>query len=469
VERLEAADCPAGPVLDREDWLDHPQVRALGLRVELDDPQRGVVVMPGVPLGMSVTPGRVRAPAPARPEEGSAGDVWPPRRLPRRDQHAAEGPLSGYRVLDLGAFLAGPYAGSLLAELGAEVIKVEPPAGESFPRDMGFHYNRGQRSLAIDLQAPAGLEAFERLVSVSDVVLDNFRPGVLERLSIDHESLSRVSSGIVSASLTGFGDTGPLRDKPGFDPLLMAMSGMMAAQGGDAEPVFLTHAANDVTAAVSAALGICLALFHRERSGVGQRVSSSLAAVSLFMQSGELVRYPGRPAPRRGGRDHPGEGPLDRFYAVADGWIRVQAAGIEDLLGAGLPAEASARDLVSRIESWLGPMTGREAVDRLMTAGVPAVVARRQSDMAGDRALVEAGYLQALSRADGGAYYVPGRLALFSRTQRRGTLVAPGVGEHSRQVLREAGLEPAAIDSLVAEGVVAAGEPYTIRLRPNYR
>ena len=469
VALLEAADCPVGPVLERDQWLDHEQIRSLGLRIEIGDPERGRVVMPGIPLSLSATPGVVKRPAPTLPVGSTELIDWPSRRQPPADPVSRAGPLDGYRVLDLGAFLAGPYAGSLLAELGADVIKVEPPTGDGFPRDMGFHYNRGQRSLAVDLQTVGGKAVFESLARVTDVVVDNFRPGVLERLGIDYPTLARVNPRIVTASLTGFGEVGPLRDKPGFDPLLMAMSGMMSAQGGDAEPVFLTHAANDVGAAVTAVLGVCIALYHRERGGGGQHVASSLAAVSLFLQSGELIRYPGRPAARRGGRDYPGPGPLDRYYEAADGWIRLRADGVEPLTAAGAPTEGPPEGLADRLAAWLRTLSAKEAVELLARAGVAAVVARRQSDMATERRLVEGGYLQAVAREDGGVYYLPGRLAFFSRTQREGTLVGPGIGEHSRQVLTAVGIKDGEIDDMVASGVVVEGNPYRVKVRPNYR
>ena len=149
-------------------------------------------------------------------------------------------------MLDLGTILAGPFAGSLLAELGADVIKVEPPAGDPF-RTVGFIYNRGMRSIAIDLQAQAGQAVFRDLVRSADVVIDNYRPGVLARLGIDYDALRAVNPQIISLSITGFGEGGPLAAQPGFDPILQGMSGMMTAQGGDSEPVFLTVAVNDVT------------------------------------------------------------------------------------------------------------------------------------------------------------------------------------------------------------------------------
>jgi crotonobetainyl-CoA:carnitine CoA-transferase CaiB-like acyl-CoA transferase len=174
------------------------------------------------------------------------------------------------RVLDLGAVIAGPYAGSLLAELGADVVKVEPPTGDSF-RGPGFSaYNKGQRSLAIDLRRPQGRDAFLALARHADVVIDNYRPGVLARLGLDRDALAAVNPAIVSMSSTGFGDHGPLGEEAGFDPVLQAMSGMMRAQGGDDRPVFFSVPVNDVTTAASVALGVSAAVLHARRTGEGQ-------------------------------------------------------------------------------------------------------------------------------------------------------------------------------------------------------
>ena len=237
------------------------------------------------------------------------------------------GPLAGVRALDLGTILAGPYAGTLLAGLGADVVKVEAPAGDAF-REPGFVYNRGMRGLAIDLSRPAGQQAFHRLVETADVVIDNSRLGVSKRLRVDYATLAEVNPRVITLSVAGFGEHGPYAHKPAFDPVLQAMSGMMTAQGGDGDPGFYTIPVNDVVAAVTAVLAVCLGLYHRGQSGEGQRTWTSLVASSLTMQSGELVRYEGRPPAQRGGRDFVGPSPADRFYQTADGWLRVQAPGL---------------------------------------------------------------------------------------------------------------------------------------------
>ena len=336
--------------------------------------------------------------------------------------------MAGLRVLDLGAIIAGPFAASLLGELGADVIKVEPPAGDSF-RGPGFAaYNKGQRGIVLDLQREEGRAAFLRLVESADVVVDNYRPGVLGRLRLRYEDLVEVNPSIITLSVTGFGEGGPLGGEPGFDPVLQARSGMMTAQGGDGDPVFFTIAVNDVTTAASSAAAVCLALFARERgdSGRGGRIWTSLAGTSALLQAAQLVRYPGRPPAPRGGTDFPGPAEDDRYHRVADGWVRVRGRAADP--------------------SW-ATRTRTDVVDGLRAEGIdaaPACSPRELVDL-----LVAADALQQDTRPGRETWWTTGRHARFSRTERTGTLVAPSLGQHTREVLTEAGLAEGEIDALV--------------------
>ncbi len=467
---LEQGDCPAGPVGQRDVWLDHPQLIANGLRVELDDAERGHVVMPGVPIVMTETPGCVRTPAPRFGEHHV--QPWPARPTPDGAPPAGNrGPLAGYKVLDLGTILAGPYAGALLAELGADVIKVEAPAGDAF-RETGFVYNRGQRGLAIDLSSPAAREAFYALVKTVDVVLDNARMGVLHRLKIDYASLAKVKPDIVTFSVTGFGENGPMAIKQGFDPVLQAMSGMMAAQGGDSDPVLFTIPINDIAAATMSVLGICLGIFHRERSGAGQRVWTSLLGCSAMMQSGELVRVPGRRPALKGAADFRGTSALDRFYQTMEGWIRLQAPDLASLQSAGIVDSRGIRtdtDLALALAEYFASKSADESVRCLTQAGIPAAVARMPGDLTQDPIVQELGMLATLHMQDGTPFFVANRYARFSRTQECATFTPPGLGEHSREVLSEAGVSEPDIDVLVESGALKQGTPFQVVGIQNYR
>jgi crotonobetainyl-CoA:carnitine CoA-transferase CaiB-like acyl-CoA transferase len=302
-----------------------------------------------------------------------------------------------------------------VGELGADVIKVEPLGGESFRGPNSNSYNKGQRGLAIDLRASDGKATFLRLVAEADVVIDNYRPGVLERLGIAYDDLRAVNPRIITLSITGFGEGGPLGEKPGFDPVLQAMSGMMAAQGGDDDPVFFTMPVDDVGTAALSAFAVAAALYERTASGEGQRMWTSLAGTSCVMQSGELVRYDGRPPAARGGRDFQGPSDDDRYYETADGFERVQRGG-------GTVAVAPAR--------------------------VPP-------DLANDEAILAAEVLHEVKADDGKRRFTAGRFAHFSRTPRSGVLLSPGLGEHTREVLAGAGFTAEEIDDLFAAGVIA--------------
>jgi crotonobetainyl-CoA:carnitine CoA-transferase CaiB-like acyl-CoA transferase len=474
LSRLQAGDCPAGPVGQRDDWLDHPQIHANHLRAELEDPERGHVVMPGVPLVLTETPGAVRTPAPRLGQHDATTAPWPSKPAPSEapPPRSSRGPLAGYRVLNLGTILAGPYAGALLAELGADVIKVEPPVGDPF-RETGFVYNRGQRGLSIDLASDAAREAFYALVSTSDAVMDNSRLGVLERLHIDYKRLKRSKPDIVTLSVNGFGEQGQGAAKPGFDPVLQAMSGMCSAQGGDCDPVLFTIPINDVAAATVSVLGICLGLFHRERCGVGQRMWTSLLGCSAMMQSGELVRFDGRTAAVYGGRDFAGPTALDHFYRVQDGWIRLQAPDLDSLRPTGLidgvsDGESDA-DLTSALSRRLGPLCVAEAVKCLTSAGVPAVAVRLPAALPLDPELQDLDLFVTLHMQDGSPFYTPHRYARFSRTQECAVFTPPGIGEHTTDVLAEAAVESAEIDALIDSGAVRQGQPFRVVAIQNYR
>jgi crotonobetainyl-CoA:carnitine CoA-transferase CaiB-like acyl-CoA transferase len=387
-------------------------------------------------------------------------------------------------VLDLGTFGAGPSAGALRAALGADVIKVEPPAGDPF-RVSGFVFNRGMRSLSLNLRAPAGVDAFRRLARTADVVIDALRPGVAATLGIDYETLADGHAGLIEVSLSAYGEGGPLGGRPGVDMVIQGMSGMMTAQGGDSEPVANTIAIIDVTTAAMLALSTVLALLHRERgqdqgpgggTGQGQRAWASLVGTAAYLQTGEIVRYEGRPSAVTGGRDHLGTDPFDRYYQVSDGWVRLHApdpvrVSAASLAAAGLPVGTAAfqADPGAALAAALAGLTAQAAADRLNCARIAAVPARRVSGVVRDPQLIAAEFVHVRPGANGGGYVTPGRMAGFSRTPRFGPLRSPGTGEHSREALRTAGLTDAEIESLIDAGTVVAGGPMAQALPHAYR
>jgi crotonobetainyl-CoA:carnitine CoA-transferase CaiB-like acyl-CoA transferase len=473
---LNAIGCPATAQGDRGRWLDHPQVDAIRMRVKVDDPERGPVVMPGVPVNLTGTPGSVQT---AAPELGANDESWrdwtgrtfigPCEGFPDEGR----GPLQGLRVLDLGTILAGPYAGTLLAELGAEVIKIEAPEGDSF-RVSGYTYIRGQQGVGVDLRSERGRGIFRRLVGTSDVVIDNYRRGVLERLGADYLTLTSIQPDIIAASVTGYGEQGPLAALPAFDPILQAMSGMMGAQGGSDAPVFSTIPVNDVTAAVLTAFGTCAALYYRARTGLGQRLWTSLAGASVFMQCGELVRFESRQVPVVGGRDFLGPSMTDRYYPVSDGWVRLQASPdpARDVPRLGF----SEVDDADGVEAWrdalaalLSALSRADAIALLTRCGVPAVPGRRIGEMIAAEDVAVDEMLHLHDRPGMLRHYTVGRLARLSRTQHQGLLESPGLGEHTRRVLAQLGVGTVEFESLLKDGVVVEGGPMQLDVIVPYR
>jgi crotonobetainyl-CoA:carnitine CoA-transferase CaiB-like acyl-CoA transferase len=498
---LEAADCPAAPAGHTADWLDHEQVRAIGLRAELRNDAGQDIVMPGPLIGLSQTPVQLRGPAPTRhpaitaldagwpapdpaPPGAVAGNGVPGNGAAGHGGAAGSGtpelPLAGLRVLNLGTIIAGPYTATLLGELGAEVWKIErPPHGDEFRTAHGGRggagfsvYNRDQRSLLVDLASEAGAGVFADLVRVSDVVVDNYRVGVLGRLGIDHDRLAAVNPLVTSVSVSAFGEAGALAQRPGFDPVVQAMSGIMRGQGGTDEansPVFLTVPINDVLAGALATLGTCAALFTRARIGRGQRITVTLCASSCLLQSPWLVRAPGAaPSEPTGGRDFPGPGPLDRLYRGADGWIRLATPGtreLAELARAGLiPGEllagvdeaggsdeaggtdaASDAALAAAIAAHAATLPVAEILRRAALAGLPAVRARQGHELVADDQLIRHGLLSVVERDQAGASRVlPGRWLEVPGLRRDPPGPPPAVaGQHADEIMAEAGLTPA--------------------------
>jgi crotonobetainyl-CoA:carnitine CoA-transferase CaiB-like acyl-CoA transferase len=464
---LEAADVPAAPAGEPGGWLDHEQVRALGLRAEAQDEAGRDIVMPGALIGLSRTPVVPGAPATAQPPAlRDLAPGWSARPPAPPGAAAASGggdggyelPLAGLRVLDLGTIIAGPYTATLLGELGADVIKVErPPHGDEFRvahggrGGAGFSvYNRDQRSLLLDLATDPGRDIFRNLVRSSDVVVDNYRTGVLQRLGIDHASLSAVSPHVSSVSISAFGATGPLGPRPGFDPIIQAMSGIMRAQGGPDpadSPAFLTVPVNDVLAAGLGALGACAALYARPRVGQGQLVSITLCASSCLLQSESLVRFPGSPPPPEGGRDFAGPAPLDRLYRAADGWVRFGSPGPADvaaLTAARLaqppePAPATVsgtQDVIGAVSRAVSALPVTEVLRRARTAGLPAVQARQLPDLTRDEQLIRHNLLTVTETDDAGVtQVVPGRWLDMPGLVTSAPGEAPQPGEHTDAIL----------------------------------
>jgi crotonobetainyl-CoA:carnitine CoA-transferase CaiB-like acyl-CoA transferase len=480
---LQAHDVPAGPVERREDWLANDICRANDLRAVLRHPELGEIETPGLAARLEATPGRVRH---AMQE---ASDRWlaafqAPRSAPaptptptaEAGGEAEVGlPLRGVRVLDLGSVIAGTYAATILANFGAEVVKVEGPEGDPFRFAMtGFiNYNRGKRGLGLNLKSPAGRDLFLDLCRSADVVLDNYRLGVRQRLGIDHAAVRAVNARLISCSANTYGSRGDHAARPGFDPLIQAESGLMAAQGGDSPPVFHTIPVNDVATAAVTAFAIIAGLNARMVTGEGQTIETSLAASSTIYQFAELTAFAGRrPAPV-GCRDCPGFAALDRYYPCADGWIALAASN-----AAHVQALAEALDQPAWLARWtpeaalaeprdgeLAEEIARALADRprdavlaaLAATGTPAAPVLTPREAAACAFLWANGYYQVFDHPQWGQLAGSRGFADFGSGPARFDRLEPDLGEHGAEVLLEHGIDRERIVALARAGVIFRG------------
>lgn len=374
---LREADIPAQPVQSRQEFLDSELCRANNLSVTVGHPALGQVDMMGVPVVLTAAPGSVRRHAPLVGEHTKAvlaeladAPAGTPAGTPadRSNPASDAGPLRGISVLDLSSFIAGPVVSRHLAMLGAEVIKLESPAGDPFRAfGPGFaNWNQGKRSIVVDLTTDAGHVVLRQLVERSDIVVENFRPGVAARLGANPDDLRAVHPELIVLSSPGYGADATMATAAAFDPLLQALGGLMHTQGGlgadpGGEPVFLTVAIHDVVTPMIGAFGLVSALYHRARTGEGQRVHSSLAHTTVAVQAAEFTRYEGAPEPLQGGFDYPGPSPDHGCVEDDEGnWWFVEGPHRVAIVRHGLINEALAADnglLVTHDHPDFGPLT----------------------------------------------------------------------------------------------------------------
>lgn len=312
--------------------------------------------------------------------------------------------VENIRVCNFGAYIAGSLCGALLADMGAEVVKVETLTGDPF-RQMAsafLAYNHGEKSIAVNLTQQEGRQIIYKLAGRSDVFSENFRPGISERLGVDYETIRKVKPDIIYVSIPGHGSTGPYRSWPGFDPLLQARGGVMVGQGGKGnQPVYQRIAVSDYAAAMLGAYGALLALYVRNRTGQGQHVETSLTNGVISIQSGEFLDYEGIPRRERGGVDAKGKSATCRLYRANDDWLFVlcdkaahwrqlcQVLGLEYLLEdprfkTGKARQANDAALVAILEHTFAEKPVATWLKELEEAGVPCAPQVTLEGMASD-------------------------------------------------------------------------------------
>jgi crotonobetainyl-CoA:carnitine CoA-transferase CaiB-like acyl-CoA transferase len=388
-------------------------------------------------------------------------------------------PLSGIRVLDLTRFLAGPFCSMLLADYGADVVKLESPRGREFrfpgaERDSYFFLssNRGKRSVTLDLRSPEGRELVLRILPHFDVLVENFRPGVMEKLGLAPDLLTEKFPRLIYCAISGFGPEGPYRDRPGFDQIAQGMSGFMSLTGTEEEgPTRAGIAIGDLLGGIFGAHGVQLALLARERSGRGQVVNTSLLEAMIGVLSwGAGMYFETGAAPGPAGQHHPLSSPYGRFRA-RDGYVNIAAGkpamwdrlarelGREDWLSDTRFADPLARlrhraELTAEIEAALAQADVEHWVEQLNRAGIPTGPVLDLQQVFADPQVLAREMLVELEHPELGTFKTTGLPVKLAANPGRISRRPPLLGEHTDEVLLDCGLDRDEIAALRANGVI---------------
>ena len=376
-------------------------------------------------------------------------------------------PLAGIRVLDVSQVMAGPFCCMLLGDMGADVIKVEPPqVGDSSRRSMGFRLkgedspgflalNRNKRSIVLDLKAPTDRDTFYALVKTADVVVENGRPGVADRLGIGYETLSALNPRLIYASISGFGPGGPWALRPGYDLIAQAMSGLMSAVGiPDQEPVKNTTPVGDLGSALFAVYGILSAVIGREKTGEGQLITASLFEAALGLSIWETAELWGTgKSPKPLGSANRMSAPYQAVEA-SDGWFVFAAAnqklwlalleviGRQDLADSprfhdNSSRVANARELIDTLRPNFRTRTAEEWVETLLAAGVPSgPILNYEQSLASEHTRARA-MVQDIAHPVEGSFKALGFPVKLSATPQSVRFPPPLLDEHGAEIRRE--------------------------------
>lgn len=425
------------------------------------------------------------------------------------------GALAGIRVLELSQIVAGPLVGVLLSDMGADVVKVEPPEGEArrnsaavVPNEGKYFQslNRGKRSLTVDLARPEGAALIRRIIPTFDVMVINYRHGVAGKLGIDYAALRALNPRLIYASITGFGETGPMATRAGSDIVAQAYSGLMANEAKvdefGAPQQISASTFIDRSSGTVAAMGICAALLHRERTGQGQSLHVSLLHSALELMSHQVMREPVHDVTVRdpllselqdtrtsGARYdaiaaiRKAQGPRFASHRLYYGGYHTKQGAL--VLGALTPQNRKAiraildmhdptdepgfnaadGDNRAKLEQWrreiqekLLAAPAAEWVERLLAAGVPASVVNFPEEMSDDPQVAAAGMMAELEHDLTGPQRVVGPVVRMSGTPTEARRPSPPLAGHTREVLREGGIPEGEIDALLAAGVITSRE-----------
>nr|WP_269140807.1 CoA transferase [Oryzicola mucosus] len=449
---LTCAGVPIAMVRTSAEWMELPQARESGCIVALEDKQLGPMLQPGIQAGLSLSPGLIAGPAPApdqhRSEILKELDTPPARALPLTAEPDTRPPLAGLRLVDLGSVLVGPACGRTLAEFGAEVIKIDDPNGVGAGPDV----NRGKRSMFLDLTKSGSKEVLERLSLDCDLFLQNFRPGVAEKMGIGYDQIRKRNPDAIYISYTLYGASGDWAWRPGYENQAQAATGMMD-RFGDGIPAMEPFPINDYGTALTGSFGVALAVYHRNRmrserrQGCGQHVSTGLVFTASLLQSIVMNTYAGKRWDEPRGQEKLGSGPLDRSYRTADGWMFLAARenqidalarvpGLEEL------AEIAPGEREPFLESRLALDNTANWTARLLALDIGAYALSTVAEVMADPRAARRGIYLDRAHPDGGRSVTIGPIPKLSHTPTvAGQPLRPSMEGPS--ILEEIGFDPA--------------------------
>ena len=473
IRELWAADVPCDLTRSAQHAMSDPQIIHDGLVHQVDDPALGGTEMMGLPIKLAATPGRIRAPRALQPL-GETGEVVRPEPVEGRSYHrraesgAGKGgpphlPLSGVRIMEMTNVIAGPVAGRLLADLGAEMVKFESLDGDiSRPAGgAGFiSYNTNKLSVSVNTRTDEGKDVARRLATTSDAILANMRPGATDRMGLDSATLKELNPALIESHVTAYGWDGPYSHRPGVDPIAQAITGLQHAQGGyDGPPVYLGALAPcDYTGGALGALGTVLALVARERLGIAQQVNTSLLAAGALVCADGFISYEGKSPRPLPDSDQYGSGPLRRVYSASDGWLAVAADSPEFSNAATGPiAWLSSPEQAERA---FADMTVLEALETLRHHGIACapIVENYVNGFFSDPQAESNRMATELDHPTVGAVKLSGNLVSFDGSTTLPSRPTPLLGQHTSDVLGDLGYTPDQVRHLYEIGVVKSSE-----------
>jgi crotonobetainyl-CoA:carnitine CoA-transferase CaiB-like acyl-CoA transferase len=390
-------------------------------------------------------------------------------------------PLGGIKVLDLSHVQSGPTCTVMLADMGAEVIKVEPFSGDQFRGLMEgasfFNLNRNKRSIALNLKTQEGKAAILKLAKDADIFVENFLPGVIGKLGFGYEELNKLNPRIIYCSISGFGQSGPLRDWPGYDPTIQAISGIMDCTGEpDRPPSRIRPAMIDNCTGIFAAFAVVTALLERGKTGRGQRIDMALLDVAIHAMSTYLTDFARRGvSPQRAGSAHPGSG-VNQNFKTKDGFICIvartdnlwknlcKALDIEHIGNKPKYATAQQRtecksEIAEILSAETQKYTSQELETKLIAAGVPCGKIRNIGEIMKEPHVQARGLLEESDYPSLGKVVAVKTPIIFSGKPVPFRRRAPMLGEHTKEVLKELNYTDPEIEDLVKRGVALQHEP----------